>query len=324
MPLGLIVDDLIRISNPSSEDVMEYSRKAVDVFHPELRRPLFLQPELRWNEAALCAELSRLAYFRFEVKAGYRDDVVEACKAAKLQQATFFNDPGTHTQAFAVLRANGSRAYVAFRGTQPDQWLDYWTDAQILLQPWHATQMVHDGFLRAYRQSSIKDAIAQQLLEWKKRFPDLQVTYTGHSLGAALATLAAADTSASTLVTFGSPRVGNAEFALSLAGKATISRYVDCCDGVTEIPPCVPLLLPYEHVGGRHYIDSQRKVWTTLPDADVQQDRRAVGLDAFLLPQFLEALRHAQSDPQQGDLPRILSDHAMINYILPLLALPAT
>lgn len=304
---------------------MEYSSKAVDVFHPERRPPLFLQQGQRWNEAALCAELSRLAYFHFEENGTtYKADVQNACKAAGLQPAAFFDDPGTHTQAFAVLRASDARAFVAFRGTQPDKLLDYVTDAQALLVPWSGTQLVHSGFLHAYRQSAIKDTIARQLQEWRKDYPALKVTYTGHSLGAALATLAAADAPGATLVTFGSPRVGNADFAHGVNGSTTVSRYVDCCDVVTEVPIPVPFALPYEHLAGRHYIDSKHKVWSTQTDAGVEQDRFAVGFNVFLLPQIQGAVTVALRHPDQGDVPRFLSDHAIINYIRALLALPQT
>jgi hypothetical protein len=303
---------------------MEYSSKAADLFHPELRPPLFLQPGLRWNAPALCAELSRLAYFHFEEKSVHETEVRDACKAVGLQPAKFFNDPDTNTQAFAVLRASDGHAFVAFRGTQPDKLRDCLTDAQALLQPWREAQRVHAGFLQAYRRSAIKDGIEQQLQAWRRDYPQLKVSYTGHSLGAALATLAAADAPGSTLMTFGSPRVGNDAFADSFTGITAVSRYVDCCDVVTEVPIPIPLLLPYEHLAGRHYIDSHRKVWATQPDADVEQDRRSVGIDAFALPQFFAAIHAAQHDTQQGEVPRLLSDHAIINYILPLLALPST
>jgi hypothetical protein len=68
------------------------------------------------------------------------------------------------------------------------------------------------------------------------------VVFTGHSLGAAVATLAAADWQASQpgraaeLVTFGSPRVGDGVFAAGLGPLPTV-RHVHCADVVTRVPP---------------------------------------------------------------------------------------
>lgn len=299
---------------------MEYSSKAADVFHPERRPPLFLQAGLRWNEAAICAELSRLAYFHFEQNPEQAVEVANACKAVGLEFPLFFDDPGTQTQAFAVLRPAERHAYVAFRGTQPDQLLDCLSDADVALDPWQGSQRAHRGFMRAYRPPLIKSAIQQQLRQWASDYPGLRITFTGHSLGAALATLAAADTEGAALVNFGSPRVGDADFAQAFSGR-TVSRYVDCCDVVTEVPLHLPLLFPYQHLDGRHYIDSQRKVWSTPADADVEQDRRRAGFDPRQLPELFDTIRAAARDPDQAEVPRFLSDHAIINYITPLLAL---
>lgn len=301
---------------------MEYSSKAADVFFPELRPPLFHVPGLNWNDAALCAELSRLAYFHFEDEQTDNAAVVRsACAQMRLQQAHFFDAPGTGTQAFAVLRESDGRAFVAFRGTQPDKLLDYVIDAGILLEPWNGseTARVHSGFLHAYRQPAIANAIALLLASWRKDYPHLQVTYTGHSLGAALATLAAAGAPGSALTTFGSPRVGNAEFVQRVDTSAAVSRYVDCCDVVTEVPP---EFLAYDHVDSRHYIDRNRKVWATLPDGDVDADRDAARCERPSLLELKALLTVALRNPMDSNVPRFLSDHAIINYIHPLLALP--
>jgi alpha-beta hydrolase superfamily lysophospholipase len=72
---------------------------------------------------------------------------------------------------------------------------------------------------------------------------DGPIFYTGHSLGAALATLAAARRAPKALYTFGSPRVGNAAFIASL-GNIPIYRVVDDRDLVATVPP--------EALGFRH------------------------------------------------------------------------
>jgi hypothetical protein len=78
---------------------------------------------------------------------------------------------------------------------------------------------------------------------------------TGHSLGAALATLFVMENAAkhkfdiSTCCTFASPRVGNKEFARSFDLLPINSwRMVNTLDIVPRLPPHIPVLLDYDHV----------------------------------------------------------------------------
>jgi triacylglycerol lipase len=136
---------------------------------------------------------------------------------------------------------------VAFRGTQPGDWKDILADANIVLVP-SRTGLVHLGFKKAF------EAIRPQLDPILERLsPNRTLWFCGHSLGAALATLAA-DHYAETrgVCTFGSPRVGDLIFANAfdtrLVGKSL--RYVNDHDVVTHVP--LPIL--YEHVDGRRFI----------------------------------------------------------------------
>jgi hypothetical protein len=83
-------------------------------------------------------------------------------------------------------------------------------------------------------------------LRAKKERP---VWFTGHSLGGALATLAAkayGREKLQGLYTFGSPRVGNADFASAF--DVPCVRFVHGHDLVTQVPP-IDLVLRYTHVG---------------------------------------------------------------------------
>jgi len=146
--------------------------------------------------------------------------------------------------------SNDEFALVAFRGTQPDQWRDVLDDALFLHTRWENTDtFVHCGFNNALKR--VWPLLATKLDDLKPR----AVWFTGHSLGAALATLAAARFDGTTgLCTVGSPRVGDAGFVKALEDRMgpRIARYVGDADIVTHVPPPVG----YSHVGDfRHIAD---------------------------------------------------------------------
>jgi hypothetical protein len=134
---------------------------------------------------------------------------------------------------------------------------------------------VHSGFLAQYNsiKFSIVSTIFGYVLKRRKEedemapnssfSPPQRIVFVGHSLGGALATLAAAGTKALfpqlaiECFTFGSPRVGNAAFASYF--DAVISKSVRCVhadDKVTKHPT-----LFYKHVGGELVIGAPSPSW---------------------------------------------------------------
>ena len=133
-----------------------------------------------------------------------------------------------------------------------------------------------------------------------------RVWFTGHSLGAALATLAAAkygDVPA--LYTFGSPRVGDCDFRDAF--RINTYRFVNQDDLVCKVPP--PGL--YRHVGDLRYIDNQ---------GDIQD---SPNLWEVLKDKFYRRYSHIFDDPGHfksdclWELPEsCLTDHAPIYYAI--------
>ena len=148
---------------------------------------------------------------------------------------------------------------VAFRGTEPDEWEDMLTDAKIKLLPWLAGK-VHRGF---------KEAIDEI---WPTLEPELNslaqtrtVWFCGHSLGAALATLAAHRfPNTRGLCTFGLPRVGDNTFGTAFNAKlsAKTLRYVNHHDIVTHVPPP---LFGYKHVELGRFISANGTISVSAP-----------------------------------------------------------
>ncbi len=130
---------------------------------------------------------------------------------------------------------------------------------------------------------------------------------TGHSLGAALATLLASQHQPTALYTFGSPRVGDTRFVETLQSVDN-HRYVDCCDIVTRVP--LPVM-GYDHVGVPEYIDRNGAITLNPPKETIVQDRFDAVEDYLLKYAF-----------QVGNVgARELADHAPINYVSAVMGL---
>lgn len=162
------------------------------------------------------------------------------------------------TQAFVA--GNDEIVIVAFRGTEPSQLRDWVTDAQAALTA-GAAGRVHRGFHRALDNAWREVRGAITAIQNKGQ----SLWFTGHSLGAALATLAVAslrlesDKAVHGLYTFGQPRVGDREFELrfNMDFKAQCFRFVNNNDIVTRVPLRV---MGYSHVGTFLYFDAKGQV----------------------------------------------------------------
>jgi len=139
-----------------------------------------------------------------------------------------------------------------FRGGGPDistlldrfsvEMRDIITDLNALPTPWQVGGRVHRGFAQAL--NGIWKSIAPEIEHVEGR-----VLYTGCSLGAALAILAASLHAPHAVHAFGPPMLGDKGFAATLDG-VRLHRYVNCCDIACRLPPGM-----YEPVGLLRYID---------------------------------------------------------------------
>jgi len=168
-------------------------------------------------------------------------DLGETYGSTPYQSFQFFEGKGTivDTQAFIVSIAQC--AVLAFRGTESLQDLitDFLLAKSICVRWLRVPELkVHKGFCAAYSVVRPRVISAIRLLK-----PG-QVYLTGHSLGGALATIAALDINLEfpgiqvTMYNFGSPRVGNPVFArLYDRNVADSHRVVHSGDFVTKTPP---------------------------------------------------------------------------------------
>lgn len=188
------------------------------------------------KEALLCSKVSRLTYVD---KYDFKD----------FQLTARFENKGTDTQGvFGV--AYGNTLVIGFRGSEETGITDWITDLKFMQQvfPYGDSDnnvKVHFGFIEAYK--SVREAV----LDAAKKTPHKRIITTGHSLGGAIAQLAALDIQYHlpgkeiTCYTFGGPKVGNANFVKSYNKRVPNTfRIVNGVDSVPDLP-----LGAYEHCG---------------------------------------------------------------------------
>ena len=201
--------------------------------------------------AWVLASMSQLVYEPFEKGGGARELLLEKLQGGGFKWLGGFTAQATDTQAFLVIREDRSYAVLAFRGTEVSKTKDFKTDA-MAAKVSDIEGRVHGGFLKAYE--SVEKEIEKEVAKLK----DIPLYITGHSLGAALATLATQRLEQNRVFrdqiaacyTFGSPRVGNTEFDREL--KSVVYRVVNTTDIVTVVPL---LSMGYTHVGDVRFLE---------------------------------------------------------------------
>jgi hypothetical protein len=246
-----------------------------------LQQPFSIELALR------CAELIRAAYQR--------------------PQDAALNVPRTDTQIHLV-RVNGV-LFVVFPGTASGR--DVVTDLRCAKLKWSGHGRIHAGFRSAF------NSFAQQLEAELETRLCTQIVFTGHSLGGALAMLAARwlltryPSTPTSVITFGQPRVGNWVFSLDYnaeLGDRTF-RVVNRRDPVPKIPWQFGT---YRHCGTEVYLrgvgDIQiqrpwyRRIADTIEEAQALQplnpeNSRFISFSAHSLASYIEKLQGARSAP---------------------------
>ena len=162
-------------------------------------------------------------------------------KALGYSIVEFFDIDG----AQAYLLTNGTITVLSFRGTEVTEKSDVLADIKFGKIIEACGGKVHAGFKGEINK--LWDSITTTLAD----IPD-NIYVTGHSLGAAMATIAASrmQDRVTALVTFGSPRVGNTEFVKSL--NVEHYRVQNNCDDVTKVPFRA---MGFDHHGTHKYMN---------------------------------------------------------------------
>lgn len=274
-----------------SWDALLNPGKATDFFSGVPPQPVVDPSHRGWSigNAWTLAELSRTIYTggdrgRYLRRAGLH----EACFACVENVQCAIVRPGEHGMPPEHGMSPEHRyAVLVFRGTSGlRNWL---TNLRAVPADWAPGGRVHRGFQRAL--GKVWDAVRDRLDSI-----DAPCLYTGHSLGGALATLAASLRPPVATYTFGAPRVGDREFVATLSSP--LFRVVNDRDIVTTLPP---------RIGDRGFVHGG--------------ELRHIAADGSL---HVDPIARPEVDEQPGDLvddrrwfePHAkLSDHAPVNYV---------
>jgi V8-like Glu-specific endopeptidase len=266
-----------------------------------------------WRTALSLALASRLSY---EDIAAIQATVAEPWK---MEGSRFIELDDT--QCFVA--STPQNILVAFRGTESAG--DWLIDLDVAgsSRPYGD---VHRGFLRAFQ------AVEPLLLMHLAELPNRALVLTGHSLGGALATVAAAEWAErfniAWVMTYGQPAVGKAKFGSWMQRYASnLIRIVNDDDIVTRVPPT------YGHVGRLIHFDARGNIGAgteTLATSGRSRPHQAPGDEAMLDEAEFDRLRalllqqraqrrvmgsHGLEAPVAEGIIPSLSDHSLDAYI---------
>lgn len=263
--------------------------------------PRFESSEFQIRAALWLCEFSRLIYRqdRAENSLLLGPERQSFLGAVGWQEKLFLSRHGASCALFQASHGPRRATVLVFRGTNaPDDWL---VNLDALLTPWSQGGSVHKGF---------KDALAHLWPELEPALTECRaqgpLLFTGHSLGAALATLAASLFPPLALYTFGSPRVGNDLFVETL-GELPIYRVVNGRDAICQVPLPLPRI-GFHHAGRLFYMTQAGQLLSDAGQLDVIKD------------QWKWELSEVGDERRRlfTDLPKFMTDHSPVNYVAQL------
>lgn len=205
------------------------------------------QPQTLSERACLAARLASWSYMSSE-------------ESSVLIKNHFNKKPSIKSKLIAINNAEclivtlQKQLWIAFRGTQPTQLNDIKADLDLFKEKSESAGEVHGGFKQEVDE--LWEEVIKELNHNETLKNSRDVYFCGHSLGGAMATIAAARyTETKELFTFGSPRVGGKTFVNTCV--VPHYRFVNNNDLVPKVPPSI---LGFKHDGFEMYFNSNSKL----------------------------------------------------------------
>lgn len=229
---------------PALQEASNYFKDQRNLLTPPIYRAAY-SDRMAW----ILASMAHLAYDRYEDNRMARKLFIAKLQGGGFKLVKTFYSKETDTQAF-LATSNDGYAVLAFRGTEISKKQDIAIDTKALKVS-VLDGRIHSGFRIAY------DSVAEEIERSVLKLKGMPLYITGHSLGAALATVATQRLEHNLTIremiaacyTFGSPRVGDQHYDIEF--KAPIYRVVNSTDIVTVIPL---LAMGYIHIGDVRFL----------------------------------------------------------------------
>lgn len=294
-----------------------------NLFYPPIRHdyvyfegPRYTSGKSLFADAAWAADAAMFAYARYSSARIAEGEYMDILHAAGFPIAEPIGDCFVENARAArgFFAANDDFGMLAFRGTEKGNNNDMEADIDVVLIEDNGVK-VERGFYNYLQAQWPK--VVNAVKKYRQTHPTQDICITGHSLGAAMASIAFTDLHdpATSLYTFGCPRVGDKTFCdriMAAARTQRCYRVVDNQDFVTHVP--LPNdALPYLHPAiTLLWIDAthDHKVVKNPPEQpgdwmDVQ----------YLAPSLLHSHWYNHMLPQwKTQLPVPLADHSPVRY----------
>ena len=271
--------------------------KEVQMFSKKLKNPILT---INFKDRSLLfAELSALAYL----------DPDKAHKEARKLGFTtveYYDKHGAQSYRFM----NKNDIVIACRGTEPTEYNDIKADANALPVIAETVSRVHAGFKSEVDElwPMVKEDITRKANEGK------DIWFTGHSLGAAMATIMASRCmldkdclDVKEIYTYGSPRVGWPGYVKSLGIQH--HRWVNNNDIVTRVPLQI---MGYKHHGTEHYLNTWGNIrkphgWQRVKDRlrGIWRGWKAGKIDSFCDHAIGDYIKHINKAVEGKETPQV-------------------
>ena len=190
------------------------------------------------------------------------------CKTSGIELVSTFQSPDNEMQGYVGLDHNEQSIVVAFRGSSNTQnWLSNALMIKTNIKGTPSNAHVHTGFKLEWNRVGVRTVVLD-LISKSMNYSNYKLTFVGHSLGGAVAMIAALDVADSLkidysrirIMTQGMPRIGDNNLAIFISSLNWnfIDRVVNNRDVVAHIPPRSLKFLHYDKV---HWIDSTGKLF---------------------------------------------------------------
>ena len=180
--------------------------------------------------------------------------------------------PSASTRGFIGYQPSINAIIVSYRGSSDIE--NWFTNLNFIFTSYPNCNncKVHEGFYEA--EQSVIDDVMQEVSRLNGLYPDYSIVVTGHSLGAALATLTALDLvgtfgSLVNIYNYGCPRMFN-QAAANWASSGVVNIGARRTHYKDIVPHSPPEFMDFVHTSGEIYEQGTPSTYPTFPGAPLQ------------------------------------------------------